>query len=62
MPASYLPGLHPRARWMRLDAAALLKRFFFLEQSLVVSQAGWLPAIPLLLRRGAPSPPTVREV
>jgi hypothetical protein len=48
MPDSYLPGLHPRARWMRLDAAALLKRFFFLEQSLVVSQAGWLPAIPLL--------------
>jgi len=48
MPASYLPGLHPRARWMRLDAAALLKRFHFLEQSLVVSQAGWLPGIPLL--------------
>jgi uncharacterized ferritin-like protein (DUF455 family) len=48
MPDAYLPGLHPRARWMRLDAAALLKRFFFLEQSLVVSQAGWLPAIPLL--------------
>ncbi len=47
MPDSYLPGLHPRARWMRLDAAALLKRFYFLEQSLVVSQAGWLPAIPL---------------
>src|SRR6185369_9153859 len=34
--------------WMRLDAAALLKRFHFLEQSLVVSQAGWLPGIPLL--------------
>ncbi|MEP7358404.1 MAG: DUF455 family protein [Anaerolineales bacterium] len=48
MPDTYLPGLHPRARWMRLDAAALLKRFFFLEQSLVISQAGWLPAIALL--------------
>jgi hypothetical protein len=48
MPDSYLPGLHPRARWMRFDAAALLKRFFFLEQSLVISQAGWLPAVPLL--------------
>jgi hypothetical protein len=48
MPDLYLPGLHPRARWMRLDSAALLKRFHFLEHSLVVSQAGWLPAVPLL--------------
>lgn len=44
-PEAYLPGAHPRAQWMRLDAATLLKRFFYLEQSLVISQAGWLPAI-----------------
>jgi len=38
----YLPGDHPRARWMRMDAASLLKRFFFCEQALIVAQAGWL--------------------
>lgn len=42
---SYLPGDHPRARWMRMDAASLLKRFFFCEQALIVAQAGWLGRI-----------------
>jgi len=28
-----------------MDAASLLKRFFFCEQSLIISQAGWLAAI-----------------
>jgi len=30
---------------MRLDTALLLKRFFFCERSLVVSEASWIPAI-----------------
>jgi hypothetical protein len=30
---------------MRLDTAQLLKRFFFCERSLLVSQAAWLPSI-----------------
>jgi hypothetical protein len=34
-----------RARWMRLDTAQLLKRFFFCERSLLISEASWVPAI-----------------
>ncbi|MFZ1931111.1 MAG: hypothetical protein WAU50_18375, partial [Candidatus Sulfotelmatobacter sp.] len=34
-----------RARWMRFDTAQLLKRFFFCERSLLVSEASWIPAI-----------------
>jgi Protein of unknown function (DUF455) len=34
-----------RARWMRFDTAQLLKRFFFCERSLAVSEAAWIPAI-----------------
>ncbi|MBV9342522.1 MAG: DUF455 family protein [Acidobacteria bacterium] len=34
-----------RARWMRLDTAQLLKRFFFCERSLLIGQAAWIPAI-----------------
>src|SRR6516165_8121647 len=34
-----------RARWMRSDTAQLLKRFFFCERSLLISQASWIPAI-----------------
>jgi hypothetical protein len=30
---------------MRLDTAQLLKRFFFCERSLIISQASWIPAI-----------------
>ncbi len=30
---------------MRLDTAQLLKRFFFCERSLLVSEAAWIPAI-----------------
>ncbi len=41
----YLPGTHPRAHWMRMDAASLLKRFFFCEQALIIAQAGWLGRI-----------------
>jgi Protein of unknown function (DUF455) len=34
-----------RARWMRFDTAQLLKRFFFCERSLLISEAAWIPAI-----------------
>ena len=34
-----------RAQWMRFDTAQLLKRFFFCERSLLVSEARWIPAI-----------------
>jgi hypothetical protein len=34
-----------RARWMRLDTAQLLKRFFFCERSLLITEASWIPAI-----------------
>ena len=34
-----------RSRWMRFDTAQLLKRFFFCERSLLVSEASWVPAI-----------------
>lgn len=42
----YLPGSHQRARWLRMDAARILKRLFFCERALVVAQSGWLAAIP----------------
>lgn len=45
---SYLPGTHPRALWLRMDSARILKRFFFCEQALIVAQGGWLAAIPQL--------------
>jgi hypothetical protein len=41
----YLPGDETRARFMRMDSAAILKRFFFCEEALVRGQAGWLAAI-----------------
>ncbi|HLV87081.1 MAG TPA: DUF455 family protein [Candidatus Sulfotelmatobacter sp.] len=34
-----------RGRWMRHDTAHLLKRFFFCERALLLSQAAWLPKI-----------------
>jgi len=38
---------------MRLDTAQLLKRFFFCERSLLVSEAAWIPAIaPLNIKIG----------
>jgi len=42
---TYLTGVEPRSRWMRLDTAQILKRFFFCERSLLVSEAAWLPLI-----------------
>src|SRR6266851_4925247 len=51
--STFLSSPQPRARWMRLDTAQLLKRFFFCERSLLVSQAAWMPAIaPLDIKTG----------
>jgi len=53
MSQAFLQSSQPRARWMRLDTAQLLKRFFFCERSLLVSQAAWIPAIaPLEAKTG----------
>ncbi len=42
-----------RARWMRLDIAQLLKRFYFCERMVVISCAGWIPAVaPLEIKTG----------
>jgi uncharacterized protein DUF455 len=52
-PASFLLSPQPRARWMRFDTAQLLKRFFFCERSLLVSQAVWIPSVaPLDIKTG----------
>src|SRR3977135_2706440 len=51
--SEYLSSLHARARWMRFDTAQLLKRFFFCERSLLVSEAAWIPVIaPLEIKIG----------
>lgn len=44
-PNVYLPGSHSRARWMRMDAARILKRFFFCERALIIAQSGWLAGL-----------------
>jgi len=43
--SAILLSTQPRARWMRLDTAQVLKRFFFCERSLLVSLAAWIPSI-----------------
>lgn len=49
----FLLSSEQRARWMRFDTAQLLKRFFFCERSLLVSEASWIPAIaPLEIKTG----------
>lgn len=51
--STYLLSAQPRARWMRLDTAQLLKRFFFCERSLLVSEAAWIPWVaPLEIKTG----------
>lgn len=42
--SEFLLTSEQRARWMRSDTAQLLKRFFFCERSLLVSEASWIPA------------------
>ncbi|MGH7921239.1 MAG: DUF455 family protein [Candidatus Dormibacteraceae bacterium] len=36
---------HDQARWMRLDVAGILTRYFFLEEALARSVSGWIPAL-----------------
>jgi len=43
--SEFLLTAQERARWMRWDTAQLLKRLFFAERSLLISQASWIPAI-----------------
>ena len=51
----YLPGKHTRAQWMRMDAASILKRFFFLERALILAQSGWIASIaPIEIKTGLP--------
>ncbi len=45
MASGFLLSSEQRARWMRFDTAQLLKRFFFCERSLLISEASWIPAI-----------------
>lgn len=49
----FLVTSEQRARWMRFDTAQLLKRFFFCERSLLVSEAAWIPTVaPLEIKTG----------
>lgn len=51
----YLSGEQLPARWMRMDTAQILKRFFFCERSLLISMAAWLPSIgPLEIKTELP--------
>jgi uncharacterized ferritin-like protein (DUF455 family) len=51
--SQFLLTSQPRARWMRFDTAQILKRFFFCERSLLISQAAWIPALaPLDVKTG----------
>lgn len=43
--SEFLLTSEQRSRWMRFDTAQLLKRFFFCERSLLISEASWIPAI-----------------
>jgi uncharacterized ferritin-like protein (DUF455 family) len=50
---AFLSSSQRRARWMRIDTAQLLKRFFFCERALLLSQAAWIPAVaPLEIKTG----------
>ncbi len=66
----YITTESSRARWMRVDTAQILKRFFFCERSLIVSQATWLPllapleiktVLPRLIWQSAQSANALRE-
>ena len=45
---TYLRGNQARASRMRMDSARILKRFFFCEQALIISQSAWLAGIPII--------------
>jgi uncharacterized ferritin-like protein (DUF455 family) len=40
---AYLRSDQSRARWMRLDTAQILKRFFFCERVIIVNASRWIP-------------------
>jgi uncharacterized ferritin-like protein (DUF455 family) len=51
--SEFLLTSEQRSRWMRFDTAQLLKRFFFCERSVLISEASWIPAIaPLEIKTG----------
>src|SRR5215475_11840751 len=51
--SEFLLSPQPRSRWMRFDTAQLLKRFFFCERALLVSEAAWIPDVaPLEIKTG----------
>src|SRR5258708_19487172 len=52
----FLPGENPRAKRMRMDTASILKRFFFCEQSLIISHAGWLVSVSPFEIKMSPAP------
>ena len=53
MSSQFIIGNQPRAKWMRIDTAHLLKRFFFCERALLVSEAAWIPLVaPLDIKIG----------
>jgi hypothetical protein len=48
---NYLRITNERAQLMRYDTAVILKRFYFCERSLLISEAGWIAGTaPLLLK------------
>jgi uncharacterized ferritin-like protein (DUF455 family) len=51
--SKFLVIAQARARWMRLDTAQLLKRFFFCERSLLLGYSSWIPRVaPLEIKTG----------
>jgi len=51
--APLLRAESPRTQLMRRDTAEILTRLFYLERSLIISQAGWLPAVERLDTKAA---------
>jgi hypothetical protein len=43
--SDYLPGKQDRARYMRMDTAQILKRFYFCERAIIIAQAGWIAGL-----------------
>jgi len=41
----FLPGQYERGRYMRMDTAQILKRFYFCERALIIAQAGWVASV-----------------
>lgn len=48
-----LRGTPQRAKLMRRDTAEILTRLFFVERSLIISQAGWIPSVPKIEHKAA---------